>query len=488
MLLSSVTMLDAADAATHGPSSQTSSALSDELGLLSFELGMPTPSTVRHLYDTMDFQRAVLCYLWATPIIGMQAARQALIDNAGAKSGELVLVEGYRDVSVMLGSNVTTPYVLAHLDLSAGPLVMDYPPGATGGSLIDWWDRPIADIGVAGIDGGKGASFILIGPGQEVPPDLPAGAHVLRSRTHKALMFCRGLDAELSKVQTVFEAANVRAHGRQRERASTPLLRFRRTGELTSMAHPKGIAYWRMLADALRSEAVEDRDRFFAAMLKPLGIEGGRGFEPDSRQTGLLQKAALFGEATARVNAFNKRLPGMRYRGDASWEYLIPPSFSMQQDIPGGTLFEERTAFFYEVMGASEAVMTRKPGVGSGYLAAYHDKSGAPLDGGKTYRLVVPPIVPAKLFWSLTLYDTDSRCLIQNAQQIVDRSSRHDMQKNGDGSIEIVMSPDSPRGFERNWIPTVPGRSWFAYFRLFGPLEPYFERSWRLQDIEVRTA
>jgi hypothetical protein len=50
------------------------------------------------------------------------------------------------------------------------------------------------------------------------------------------------------------------------------------------------------------------------------------------------------------------------------------------------------------------------------------------------------------------------------------------------------MSPDSPSGFEKNWIPTTPGRSWFAYFRLFGPLEPYFERSWKLQDIEVRTA
>ena len=174
----------------------------------------------------------------------------------------------------------------------------------------------------------------------------------------------------------------------------------------------------------------------------------------------------------------------MRYRSDAHWEYLIPPSIVFQQDVPNSTQFDERTGFFFEVMGASDAVMTKTPGLGSAYLSAYHDKDGRALDGGRFYRLRVPPNPPAKLFWSVTLYDVNTRCLIQNEEQIADRSSRHDLVKNGDGSVDIFLGPTAPSGLEKNWIPTIPGKAWFTYFRLFGPLGPYFDRSWPMLDIE----
>ena len=109
---------------------------------------------------------------------------------------------------------------------------------------------------------------------------------------------------------------------------------------------------------------------------------------------------------------------------------------------------------------------------------------GASFDGGRTYRLRVPPNPPAKQFWSITLYDVDTRRLIQNAQQIADRSSRNDLVKNADGSIDLYFGPAPPTGFEKNWIPTVAGRAWFTYFRLFGLLEPYLDQSWFLPDIE----
>jgi hypothetical protein len=176
----------------------------------------------------------------------------------------------------------------------------------------------------------------------------------------------------------------------------------------------------------------------------------------------------------------------MRYRDDAHWEFLIPPSMDFEQDVPNSTLFEERTAFFYEVMGASQAVVTRTPGIGSAYLSAYHDRDGHALDGGRYYRLPVPSNPPAKLFWSVTAYDVDTRCLIQNPQQIADRSSRQDLVRNADGSVDIFFGPKIPPAeLEMNWIPTVPGKAWFTYFRLFGPLDSYFDRSWRLPDIEA---
>jgi hypothetical protein len=56
-----------------------------------------------------------------------------------------------------------------------------------------------------------------------------------------------------------------------------------------------------------------------------------------------------------------------------------------------------------------------------------------------------------------------------------------------DRSVDIHFGPTPPDGFESNWIQTNPGEAWFAYFRLYAPLEPYFDKSWPLPDIELLT-
>jgi hypothetical protein len=121
---------------------------------------------------------------------------------------------------------------------------------------------------------------------------------------------------------------------------------------------------------------------------------------------------------------------------------------------------------------------------GSLYWLGHRDATGAYLDGGRAYKLTVPLPVPGKLFWSVTVYDADTRALILNDQKIADRSSRMDLRKNEDGSVDIYCGPKAPTGFEKNWIPTVPGKNWFAYFRFYRPTEPYFDRSWPLPDFE----
>ncbi|MNR46142.1 hypothetical protein D3C85_1650720 [compost metagenome] len=118
------------------------------------------------------------------------------------------------------------------------------------------------------------------------------------------------------------------------------------------------------------------------------------------------------------------------------------------------------------------------------YLGAYTDGKGEWLDGGKHYRLRVSAEVPAKDFWSVTAYDVKNRSFVINPQQSADRSSRMDLKKNADGTTDIYFGPEKPKGAETNWIETVPGRQWFAYFRLYGPTEAYFNKSWQLDDIE----
>jgi hypothetical protein len=221
----------------------------------------------------------------------------------------------------------------------------------------------------------------------------------------------------------------------------------------------------------------------FMAMLKPLGIEKGKPFQPDARQRKLLEDGARMGEMMAQTKSFDKREQQAHYRPDTHWLYviLLDPS----QEAETYSQLDERADYFYEAVTTTKGMVTKTPGVGQAYLGAYRDQSGEWFDGGKSYRLHVPADPPARLFWSLTIYDSLTRTLIDNGKNIADRSSRADLVKNGDGSIDVYMGPTAPPGFEKNWIPTAPGKAWFAYFRLYGPLQPYFDRSWKLPDIET---
>jgi hypothetical protein len=243
---------------------------------------------------------------------------------------------------------------------------------------------------------------------------------------------------------------------------------------------PRGMEYWQRVDEVIQVEPIETRDVFFHAMLRPLGLEKSKPFRPDARQAKILTDAALVGEAMAKANSADRRFKDDKYRSDAHWDFAL----LLDADAPDAfwNLLDERASWFYEAVGAGAAMAPKRPGPSSAYLSA--NTAGGWLDGGRSYRLRVPPNPPIKLFWSVTLYDVDTRALILNEQKIADRSSRMDLRKNEDGSVDIYCGPQAPAGFEKNWIPTVPGRNWFAYFRCYQPTEAYFDRSWPLTDFE----
>ena len=184
----------------------------------------------------------------------------------------------------------------------------------------------------------------------------------------------------------------------------------------------------------------------------------------------------------AKANSFNKRFAGSVYRPETHWDYVIAVDWTAESKFYRQT--DELSAYTYEATGTGQGMVTKTPGVGQAYLATYRSKDGHAFDGAKTYRLNVPPNAPAKNFWSVTLYDLDTRTFIDNPEEIADRSSRMDLRENDDGSVGLYFSPKAPAGFEKNWIPTLPGKAWFTYFRLYGPTEAYFDKSWPLPDID----
>ena len=452
------------------------------IGQLDFELGVPTRETVTKLYDEIDFQRACQLYLWALPAVSF--AQMGVIGEfaSAAHNCDVVISEGYRSVSAILTANVMTPYISGMLDLAeTGPAVVEVPAGLIAGSAMDFWQRPLTDFGVTGPDQGKGGKYLLVGPGQEAP--MATDATLLRSPTCGVMFFYRALDPDLVKAEALKKGVRVY---RWSERENPPAMRYLtpdpdKVAKIQPM--PRGMEYWERLAAVIEHEPVQDRDRFFVAMLKPLGIQKGKPFEPDARQRKILTEAAFIGEAMARANSFDKRFEGARYRPDTHWDYMIMANPA--QDLADYSQLDERAAYTYEAIALSKAMVSKTPGVGQAYLGCYRDKEGHAFDGAKSYQLHVPPDVPAKQFWSVTLYDVDTRAIIQNKEQIADRSSRQpDLVKNADGSVDLYFAPAAPKGFEKNWIPTVPGKAWFVYFRLYAPLESYFDKSWPLPDIE----
>jgi hypothetical protein len=462
-----------------------SQTLDTRIGKLDFELGVPTQQTAAKLYDEMDFQRAVQCYLWGVTIVNVEQNRQGLVHDTHAKSGDLALYNDYRSKSTILAANNSTPYIFGFLDLSEkGPMVLDYPAGPSAGAVIDWWERPLTDVGIPSAEQGRGGKYLFVGPGQETPKDT-TGYHVFRSRTFKTEFFFRTLDTDPAKAKAFVDAVHIYPWSeRDKNPPPTRMLTPKTDGSLFSQMIPRGMAYWESLSQALAGEPGEDRDRFFMAMLKSLGIENGKPFAPDARQKKILEEGAIVGEAMAKTITFRGRLSGLQYRPDTKWEFVLPPWFNPQQDVENSTQFEERTDLYYSAWGMSYGSITKTPGVGQTYVVSFVDKEGEPFDGAKSYRLHVPPNPPAKLFWSVTLYDIDTRVLIQNKTEKPDHVSREDLDKNADGSVDIYLSPISPKSHEKNWIQTVPGRAWFVYLRLYGPLQPYYDRSWVLPDIE----
>ena len=126
-------------------------------------------------------------------------------------------------------------------------------------------------------------------------------------------------------------------------------------------------------------------------------------------------------------------------------------------------------------------------GVGSQYMAAFVDSKGNPLDGGKNYKLHLPSNIPVKDFWSVILYDSQTRSMLQTDQDWPAVSSQtKGLLVNADGSVDVYFGPQAPPGKEKNWIQTIPGKGWNTLLRLYGPLEPFYNKTWRPGEIELQ--
>jgi hypothetical protein len=250
---------------------------------------------------------------------------------------------------------------------------------------------------------------------------------------------------------------------------------------------PRGLDYWRTLAAVVNTEPVRPVDKAWMAMLLPLGIEKGKAFDPDERQQSILLKGAAMGELMARNLQVYPRFAEPYWPGTSWYEGF---EFSLEQETDTRVELDERTTWFYEAVSTTKGMINPTVGAGQVYLTTKRDAKGDLLRADKTYKLRVPKDVPAAQFWALTLYSENTRRVYDNGGTDVRSANLDsrlpDLVKNSDGSIDLYVGATAPDGFEKNYMKTTGDDGWFVYFRLYAPLQPFFDKTFSLPDFEIQ--
>jgi hypothetical protein len=373
---------------------------------------------------------------------------------------------------VFLTPNTETTYGLAFLDLRDwGPTVIEAPPQSLC-VVDDFWFRYVADMGIAGPDRGEGGKYLFLPPGFD--GHVPDGYFTYSCPTYSNWVVLRALGGVPAMRQT-------RIYPLSEAPAPQPNTFVNIAEQVFNTVHSNDFSFFEELDEIVQEEPIGALDAERAGQLAAIGLVAGQPFAPDDRMRGILSRAAQIGAGMARTLAYAPRDPEAVLYG--SWKVgFVGGSHEFLRD--GARLLDARTQFHYLATVVTPAMAHAQVGAGSAYAYTLHDSRGELLDGARTYRLHVDPDAPAKNFWAVDVYDTQTRSLLQVPSTIWPAlaSNTGTLQADDDGSHDLYFGPVAPAGRERNWVQTLPDKSWFPVFRLYGPLQPWFDQTWRLNE------
>jgi hypothetical protein len=495
-------------------------------GTLEFTDGYPTSDTADKLRDHLDYLHGVETFMNTISGVSVYAIRKGFQDVGVADGDVLICSQLMTSRGLFLTANCDTVYFWSFHDLSQGPLVFET-PSDTLGLFNDIWFRWISDFGLPGADRGQGGTYVLVGPGYDGP--LPeGGCYVRHSRTNTVTLIGRAFinenpgDDPAPTVERIKEQLKIYPYapggvgssvggyltgqGLLGQPATPTSPRFvEGSGLAINTVPPNDFGHYELLDALVQLEPAEALDTELAGQFASIGIVKGEKFAPDARLRKILDEAVAVGNAASRMHGMGASpTEGFRYYdGDSAWWNMLfvggfeftnpPPEITPEGVKPypnqGARRLHSRTSMFYTATAITPAMCMRLTGVGSQYLVANVDTAGEPFDGAKTYRVRLPKDIPAARFWSLNVYDNQTRSLLQT-DQIYPRAGSQEYpspaaETEADGSTVVYFSPAQPDGVAAgNWIQTDPEKGWFVILRLYSPLQSFFDKTWRPTEIE----
>lgn len=493
------------------------------IGTLNFKDGAPDATTAQKLYDNLDLLHAQNVVLNTFQGASTYAIGEGF-KSIGVEDNTFAIFSNLMDSkSLFLTANADGIYLLSIINLTNGPMVVETPPMSLG-IFNDMWFNWISDAGTPGPDRGEGGKYLLIPPDYKgTIPD--GGFYVCHSRTTRVVYLGRAFMVDNDPKPTVAKIKETLklypytpgAFGTSIATALTGEVMLENnppipetiikdvSGESFNTIPPNDYTFFETLNKLVQEEPLGSLDPELMGQIAAIGIVKGKPFNPDDRMKRILTDAVAIANATARTLNMNPReSEGFAYYEGSSWfnwlfvggyTFETPPPMVTKEGIKpfpptGARTLNSRTTMFIGYTGVTPAMCMRVPGLGSQYLVATLDADKNYFDGAKTYKVTLPPNIPEKNFWSIILYDNQTRSMLQTGQPYPKVGSlsypRPAATANSDGSTTVYIGPKLPSGVEEsNWIQSMPGKGYFVCLRLYSPLEAFFDKSWRISEIEL---
>jgi hypothetical protein len=441
--------------------------------------------------DDVDYQimvqRATQTAIWAMPGVALVDFIKATKRDLGGKENDVVyLTRPFDSKHGFLTANDVTAYGWGNISTAKGPVVIEVPAATDKvsyfGSIVNAWQQPIEDIGPAGADKGKGGKYLILTP--DYKGDIPKGYIPIKSDTtelgfaFRPRLYNGATDADAAEYAQTIKVYYLS------ETNNPPATTF-----LDATHTPYGslpvydYTYFQDINQLVQNNPVRRQDKAMIGLLKDLGIEKGKPFEPTEIQKRAMNEglklayAKMQSDFTTEGNIL-KRL----WEGKNQWMFWNfakgQPQLGFPYEDENMLLIEDRAnAYFYVTY------LPKYLGGGTFYLTGIRDSQSELFNGKDTYKLNVPKDTPAKDFWSVIVYSMKTKGFVKDASRVGLSSRNTDtMKMNKDGSYDVYFSPKAPKGHEENWIPT--GEDFFLLFRLYGPESKDFYKTWILTDVE----
>ncbi|MEW6438698.1 MAG: DUF1254 domain-containing protein [Pseudomonadota bacterium] len=426
--------------------------------------------------------RAVEAMIWGMPAVNTDLMRQAILHSTTARPNDIIFWS--RPVNwknQTLTPNPDSIYFMSFWDVRAGPVVIDVPPaqgGSIAGNIVDVWQMPLEDAGPEGADQGKGGKYIIVPP--NFHGDVPAGFFVLRADTYTGFALMR---SNLKSHSDVDIAKSV-AYGKRLRiyrLSESPRTNFIDVfDKMFDSTIRYDASFYENLNRIVQTEPWLQRDRVMIDGLRSIGIEKGKPYRPDANLKLIMDHAAneahdwlsrQYDAGFPVMNAGIRWFPAAR----ADVVRAVSTGYANVDEYPVDARGVTYTLGFTGI---------KRIGTAQFYLMVAHDKTGAPFDGNKMYRLTVPANAPVRQYWSVTAYDRETHALIKQTDHPSVASISPEVEKNGDGTVSVFFGPEPPAGRQANWVQTDPSGKFELLFRLYGPEKPLFDGTWKLPDVE----
>ncbi len=468
------------------PEIMTPDTVETSIGTLNFFDGVPTKETADLVYDQLDTMRAADTFLKGMP----GASLKGLIDGAhsigAVEVNEVMVFDNLMDAkSLFLTGNSSTVYAIPDLDLKRdGPTVVEVPDGLLG-AANDAWFRFINNLPTAG-------KYLYLPPGYDGP--VPDGFAVYRPKTYRIWVFLRSSVKNGDvKAAASLVTDNVKVYPLSKFADKPEMKWVSGSGKAFNTIHPNNSKFYYHLDEVIQYEPLEMLDAEVRGLFASIGIEKGKEFAPDERMKKIMADGVAIANAAARsivwYPRYDKNMKGVQIYPDTDSSWLMAYTgrnvFFNGED--GMTMNPDaRVMFHYPYTAVTPAMAAPREGKGSDYGIAYVDADKQPFDGTKTYKLNIPADPPTGNFWAVTVYDTQTRSMLQNSQQSPNVGDQTEgIRQNDDGSFTLYFGPKTPKGYENNWIETIPGKSWFVAIRMYAPLKPWIDQTWRPGEVEL---